>query len=160
MSGNVGVGLVEVRPPHAAVLAALHDACFDDGWSVSSFETTLQMPGVFGFIALANDDQEPLAFAVFRAASGETEVITIATHPDHRGQGLARALMKAGLQRADSLGSDDMFLEVAADNEPAIHLYSSLSFVEIGRRKGYYSRAQAQRVDALVMVRKAVSPDA
>lgn len=149
----VGLGL-----SHVEVMAAVHGACFDEGWSASSFETALGMPGTFGFIIVRNIDDEPLAFALFRAAliksgGGEAEVLTIATRPAHRGQGLARQLMEAGLSSAHEMGVETMFLEVAHDNSAAIALYIGLGFEETGRRKNYYTRADKQRIDALVMSR-------
>ena len=44
-----------------------------------------------------------------------------------------------------------MFLEVGVDNPSALHLYGILGFVEVGRRKNYYRRANRELVDALVM---------
>ena len=51
-------------------------------------------------------------------------------------------------------GAESLFLEVAADNAPALALYRGLGMVEIGRRKGYYpasAGAGAPRRDALTM---------
>ena len=46
-----------------------------------------------------------------------------------------------------------MFLEVAADNPAAIALYRKQGFAEIGRREGYFARANGQPATALVMAR-------
>jgi len=46
-----------------------------------------------------------------------------------------------------------MFLEVAEDNEAAIHLYRSLGFQPIGRRPAYYRRADG-RVAAITFSKK------
>jgi len=151
----VGLGLT-----HVEVLAALHAESFDEGWSAASFDTTLRMPGAYGFMAVNRTDDEPLGFALFRAAlfgdsvsggGGEAEVLTIATRPQARGQGVARALMAQGLDLAAELGVQTMFLEVAADNAAALSLYRSLGFEQTGRRKAYYARPGGLRVDALVM---------
>ena len=142
----VGLGLT-----HVEVLAALHAESFDEGWSAGSFDTTLRMPGAYGFVAVRREDDEPLGFALLRAGGGEAEVLTIATRPQARGQGIARALMAQGLDLAAELGVQTMFLEVAADNEPALNLYQSLGFQQTGQRKAYYARSDGPRVDAVVM---------
>jgi len=147
----VGLGLT-----HVEVLAALHAESFDEGWSAGSFDTTLRMPGAYGFVAVRREDDEPLGFALFRVAlfgagGGEAEVLTIATRPQARGQGIARALMAQGLGLAAELGVQTMFLEVAADNAPALGLYQSLGFQQTGQRKAYYARSDGPRVDAVVM---------
>ena len=147
----LGLGLT-----HVEVMAALHTESFDEGWSAGSFDTTLRMPGAYGFVAVRREDDEPLGFALFRAAlsgegGGEAEVLTIATRPQARGQGIARVLMEQGVDLARELGVQTMFLEVAADNGLALGLYQSLGFQQTGRRKAYYARPGGPRVDALVM---------
>jgi len=147
----VGLGLT-----HVDVLAALHGESFDEGWSASSFDTTLRMPGAYGFMAVRRTDDEPLGFALFRAAlfdgeDGEAEVLSIATRSQARGQGVARALMAQGLQLTAELGVQTMFLEVAADNASALALYQAMGFAQSGQRKAYYARPDGERVDALVM---------
>jgi len=139
------------------VLAAMHAEAFAEGWSAEAFVRALSQPGAFGCIALDAAD-EPLGFAVLRAAlfdgggdGGEAEVLTIATRPQARRQGVARALMDAALSRARGLGVARVFLEVAADNPAARGLYEGLGFQAVGVRKGYYARQGAPRADAHVL---------
>jgi ribosomal-protein-alanine N-acetyltransferase len=42
-------------------------------------------------------------------------------------------------------------LEVAADNAPALGLYKSLEFEQVGRRSGYYQRRDGTQCDALIL---------
>ncbi|MFX8246689.1 hypothetical protein ABTL56_19205, partial [Acinetobacter baumannii] len=58
-----------------------------------------------------------------------------------------------GAQAAGDAGAEGLFLEVAADNEPAIALYRSAAFVPVGRRAGYYRRPGGAAMDALVLRR-------
>jgi ribosomal-protein-alanine N-acetyltransferase len=44
-----------------------------------------------------------------------------------------------------------MFLEVATDNLSAQMLYQAFGFDEVGRRDGYYQRANGTRVSAYTM---------
>jgi len=156
MAMNASHYLVAVGLSYVEVLAALHGESFAEGWSAQSFDTALRMPGTYGYLVLRKEDDAPLGFALFRAAmfgggGGEAEVLTIATRPTERGQGVARTLMTQGLELAGDLGVETMFLEVAADNAPASGLYRALGFRETGRRKGYYTGSDGTRVDALVM---------
>ena len=140
----------KIAPLHAEVAARLHAESFDEGWSAGSMRTTLETPGVYGFIG--EDEQgEPTGFGLFRTSGDEAEVITIATRPKLRGQGIAKALMQNAMAQAQLSGVLYMFLEVAVDNTAALKLYQSLGFEEAGRRKGYYKRTDGPRVDALVM---------
>ncbi len=58
---------------------------------------------------------------------GWVEVSAVATHPDHRGQGLAGALVRRVVARALSRG-ERPFLHASADNTGAIRLYRELGF--------------------------------
>jgi ribosomal-protein-alanine N-acetyltransferase len=125
-------------------LADLHRAAFrhDRPWSADEFRALLASPHCH--LAPA-----PHGFALWRAVAGEAELLTIATHPDHQCRGIATALMRQWMHSATAQ-ADTAFLEVAADNDPAITLYARHGFVTVARRPAYYARP-ATRVDALVM---------
>jgi GNAT superfamily N-acetyltransferase len=57
----------------------------------------------------------------------------VAVHPDWRGRGIARELMKAALQAVSARGGRWVGLEVRADNQVARRLYEHLGFREVGR---------------------------
>ncbi len=58
---------------------------------------------------------------------GYTEISAVATHPDHRGEGLAGLLVRTVSAAIVSRG-EVPFLHAAADNENAIRLYETLGF--------------------------------
>jgi predicted GNAT family acetyltransferase len=58
---------------------------------------------------------------------GFTEVSAVCTHPDHRGRGLAGALMRVVAQRILARG-DTPFLHSYAANTGAVRLYETLGF--------------------------------
>jgi ribosomal-protein-alanine N-acetyltransferase len=80
----------------------------------------------------------------------EVHLGNLAVHPDHRRQGIARALVEHLVERARRRGSSFITLEVRAGNRAAIDLYARHRFQPVGLRKGYY----AGREDAIVMVRE------
>jgi len=78
----------------------------------------------------------------------EYEIHTIGVDPDFQGQGIGRRLLADLLDLASGA---TVFLEVRTDNEPAIKLYESVGFVNIGLRKRYY---RASGADAYTMKRE------
>ena len=78
----------------------------------------------------------------------EIHVTNLATHPDIRRRGVARALLGAVLDDARERRVTLVFLEVRPTNAEALGLYERFGFRVIGRRKGYYFDTGE---DALVM---------
>lgn len=81
----------------------------------------------------------------------EYELRTVGVDQHFQGRHLGRRLVTTLLDHADETPGP-VFLEVATDNAPAIGLYESLGFEEIGLRKNYY---QPSGRDAFVMMREA-----
>jgi GNAT superfamily N-acetyltransferase len=54
--------------------------------------------------------------------------MAVEVDPDHRRQGLARAIMAAISGWGAQLGATRTYLQVGADNAPAIALYESLGY--------------------------------
>jgi ribosomal-protein-alanine N-acetyltransferase len=67
--------------------------------------------------------------------------------PTYQGRGIGRRMMTELLEYASE---GTVFLEVRTDNEPAISLYESLGFVNVGLRRRYY---RASGADAYTMRR-------
>lgn len=128
-------------------MAALYAAAFPEGrnWSADEMAGLIAAPG--GFAVSAEQ-----GFALGRAIAGEAELITIAVAPEARRQGTGHALLAAFEAKALARGTETAFLEVAADNIPALALYRAAGWTETGRRAGYYARA-AGAVDAITMAK-------
>jgi [ribosomal protein S18]-alanine N-acetyltransferase len=129
---------------HAGILAELHKETFKECWSEQDFKDLLAMPTAFGF--LAHREKQPVGFVICQGLVDEAEIITIGTRPDERRTGVAKALLDRALQQVQV-----MFLEVADDNMSAQAFYTKCGFKEVGRRRKYYKRENAQAVDALVL---------
>lgn len=91
------------------------------------------------WVARNRASAEPLAFSLAWSVADELQLLDIATHPDHRRKGLARALLSALLDHARRTQKRLFLLEVRASNRPAIALYQDLGFQTTGVRRGYYS---------------------
>lgn len=61
-------------------------------------------------------------------------IANVATHPNYRGRGIARALTERAMQTARQRGANQIWLHVRADNPIAIKIYSELGFEERARR--------------------------
>ncbi len=80
----------------------------------------------------------PAAFLVTWLVQDELHVLNIATRPDERRRGHARALLAHGLDFARAHGVRHVLLEVRRSNAGAIELYRRLGFVAMGVRARYY----------------------
>lgn len=81
----------------------------------------------------------------------------LATRPQARRRGVAHRLLEDCVQRLRTRGIVSLFLEVGEGNAPARGLYASESFMEAGRRKGYYAKPGGAAEDAIVM-RRVIGP--
>ena len=144
-------GLLVLRPDDAGQVAMLHAKCFDDAWSAASMRDLLKDPNV---LTLGIQSDGPLAaFAMGLTVAGETDILTIATDPDQRRQGLASQLIEAVVKRMGERGVVRITLDVAEDNAAARELYRAHGFVEDGRRPRYSKAARDIPVDAILMSR-------
>lgn len=134
--------ILDARPGDAAALAALHGRAFAHGWSESEFERLLADKAVIAHVARAESRGTPTGFMLSRRAADEAEILTVAVAPAERGRGIARQLLARHLGRLAAIGIARVFLEVDDGNRPALHLYARAGFREVGRRTGYYARAQ------------------
>lgn len=69
----------------------------------------------------------------------EAEILSLATHPHARDQGVGTALLAALGARGRGAGITTIFLDVSEANGPARRLYERGGYREVGRRAGYYA---------------------
>jgi ribosomal-protein-alanine N-acetyltransferase len=129
-------------------LAALHAAAITTPrpWTATEFGALLASPGVF----VSGDAR---AIAMGRVILDEAELLTIASHPNHRRKGLGRGALAAFESVARARGATIAHLEVAADNAAAIALYESAGYARTGLRRSYYRSAEGKAVDAVLMAK-------
>ncbi|HDS1137260.1 TPA: ribosomal protein S18-alanine N-acetyltransferase [Stenotrophomonas maltophilia] len=99
-----------------------------------------------------------IGYGVLSIAADEAHVLNICIDPLAQSRGLGRQLLRALVQLAGDRGAQRVFLEVRPSNTPALALYHSEGFNEIGRRPRYYPAAQG-REDAVVMAIELVDGD-
>lgn len=128
-------------------MAHLHATAFAGqgrAWGEREFAGLLQSGHVF----VVGDSR---AFAVVRALADEAEVLTLATHPDHRRDGFAQSVLSLLETEAARRGATRLFLEVAEDNAAARALYAGAGYRETARRAKYYARPDGVHSDALIL---------
>ena len=121
----------------------------DDPWPARAFEAELEAKHNH-YVAARVDDQVVGYGGIARLGRRkpfEYEIHTIGVDPAFQGRGIGRAMLCRLLELASG---GVVFLEVRTDNEPAIRLYESFGFVNVGLRKRYY---RASGADAYTMRR-------
>ena len=138
----------------AEAMSAIHASGFVQPWSAPDLAALLEAPGGYGLVVRGADAGDGArGFILARVVADEAEVLTLAVDPTARRQGVARALIEAAAGAALNAGAEALFLEVAADNGPAIQLYETAGFERVGLRQNYYHRGGETTVDALVLRR-------
>ncbi|WP_284179232.1 GNAT family N-acetyltransferase [Rhabdaerophilum sp. SD176] len=137
----------------AGRMAAIHAEGFAIGWSREEFEQMILDRAIADvLVSQAPFGHVVTGFAISRVAADEAELLSIALDPEVRGLSLSSALLDRHMGHAAQAGARTMFLEVAENNGPALALYRQAGFVEVGRRKGYYSGSPGSaRHDAFTM---------
>lgn len=142
----------ELSRRDAARCAELESVLFggDDPWPEAAF--VRELAARHNRYVAARVDGNLVGYAgiarLGRTQPFEYEIHTIGVDPEYQRHGIGRAMMDRLLSTVEPDGV--VFLEVRTDNEPAITLYESLGFVNIGLRKRYY---RASGADAYTMRR-------
>ncbi len=150
MSQRSGAVLPVIRPMRPGDLEAVYQVesnAYHYPWTLTIFRDCLRM-GYECWIQLATD--RVVGHLVLAMGPGEAHVLNLAVHPDWHNRGFGRRLLEKGLARSERLGAESVFLEVRPSNESAVHLYRTIGFRRVGRRRDYYP-AEDGREDALVM---------
>ncbi len=126
-------------------LADLHAKAFSAtrAWSSDEFARLLSQKGT----QVCGDTR---CFVMVRTIADEAEILTLATDPAHRRQGLAHQMLHQAETISVQIGATKIFLEVAEDNTAARGLYAKSGYVQVGRRPGYYLPKDGAPIAALV----------
>jgi len=143
----------EIFHAHASSLLELDKVCFPAShWDKSVWE------GLFNNHDLrvaANISQSIFTgYAVFSKIQEEAELLRIGIRPDFREEGIAHALTERMIGVLKKEQVKRLFLEVRDDNLPALSLYRSFGFMEIGKRTGYYKNPKGNALTFSLDLRK------
>jgi len=116
-------------------------------WSASQYKEEFSAP-TRHFVVAIDESEDIIGYAgVFAPGQAEADILTVGVVPEHRGKGIAKALMVLITNWAKAQGSIAMMLEVKIDNPEAIGLYESLGYSKLNVRKDYFGAG----LDAQVM---------
>lgn len=123
---------------------------FKHPWSAELFRRELQHDWSTVLVAEAGEPAATiLGFIIFWLVHDEIHILNVATDPERRRQGIARALLKECVERGRAHGARLATLEVRRSNVAAIKLYETFGFRSVGIRPNYYSD---EGEDAIVML--------
>lgn len=105
------------------------------------------------YCCLAELDGEVIGYGIMSVGAGEAHVLNLCVAERHRCKGLGASLLEHLMEFAAASGAEDIFLEVRPSNTPALHLYRTHGFTQIGIRRGYYQAVNG-REDAVVLRRQ------
>ena len=123
-------------------------ATFARPWSRESFRQEMERNKAARYLVALRDGRI-VGYAGAWIILDESHITNIAVAEEERGKGIGRRLTEALMQYISNLGAAYATLEVRVSNERAQHLYKSLGFVSVGKRKRYY---EDNGEDAYLMV--------
>ena len=126
-----------IEERHLASVAEIERLCFSSPWSEESL-ALLTREGAVGIAAMC--DGRVAAYGGMLCVLDEGQITNVATHPDHRRQGLAGEVVNALISYARERGIAFITLEVRESNAGAIALYEGLGFYRVGIRKNFYKK--------------------
>ena len=140
------MNIIPMTAAHTAKLAELEKLCFSEPWSEKALSDEIDNPAAYFVVAV--EGNEVLGYGGMHTVLGESYIDNIAVFPQHRGRGAGRAVTAALIEKAKENGGVFITLEVRASNVPAITLYTSLGFENVGVRKRFYTNPEE---DAVIM---------
>ncbi len=121
---------------------------FENPWSTDTVNTLLQSDKAVCFGAFEGD--ELVGYAALEWVLDEGSLTDIAVLKNQRGQGIGKLLMNELVKAAMEQKLQFVTLEVRESNIPAISLYKSYGFEDVGKRPRYYS---SPTEDAVLMTK-------
>ena len=110
---------------------------FDDFWNYNILKEELESSNSKYIIAKTNDG-EIIGFAGIKIILDNADIMNIVVKKSCRNQGVGNLLLSNLISLCKELNLSSLTLEVNEDNLPAIHLYETFGFKQIGIRKNYY----------------------
>ena len=132
-----------MKESHVAAVAELEKQNFSEPWSENSVRGELTNQLALWLVAM--DGETVVGYVGSQTVLQEADMMNIAVAETHRRQGIARLLVEELICQLDAY---QLTLEVRASNAPAIRLYESLGFRQVGLRKNYYRKPKE---DALIL---------
>jgi ribosomal-protein-alanine N-acetyltransferase len=153
---NSGTDLIrEATPAEFETLWSIDQECFVEGISYSRAELRHYIKRANAFTLLKEDAAGIAGFVVGESSRrGAGHIITIDVLPRARRSGYGSDLLRAAEQRLLAAGCSAVLLEVAVDNDAALHFYKRHGYSVLKTIPRYY----LDSVDALLMGKSLQGP--
>ncbi len=109
---------------------------FDEFWNYDILKGELLSENSKYIVAKYNS--QIIGFAGIKLLIDKADIMNIVVKKQFRNQGIGKLLLTNLISLCKKLKLTSLSLEVMEENYPAIHLYKSLGFEQIGLRKNYY----------------------
>ena len=137
------IEIIRMNESHVAAVAELERQNFSAPWDEASVRSELTNKLALWLVAL--DGEEVVGYVGSQTVLQEADMMNVAVSDSHRRRGLARRLVEELSRQLDAY---QLTLEVIQSNAPAIALYESMGFTQVGLRKNYY---QKPKENALIL---------
>lgn len=139
-----------LRPMEASdvrAVMAIERAAYRFPWSPGIFHDCLRV----GYCCWVLEEREHLlGYAIMSVGAGESHILNLCVHEEHRRRGLGNRLLLHLLDLARAHNADVTLLEVRPSNVGALAMYHRAGFNEVGVRRAYYPMGNG-REDALIL---------
>lgn len=129
---------IKIEPLSLSNLAdaiELEKMSFNSYWGEKELKEELSNKSAKFYVAYI--DKKAVAYVGLYVVLDEADIARVAVHKDYRKMGIGKILLNSVFEMQNGLNF--VFLDVRQSNVPAIKLYESLNFENIGVRKNYYS---------------------
>lgn len=137
------IEIIPMNESHVAAVAELEKQNFSEPWPEIAVRSELTNKLALWLVAV--EDGVVAGYVGSQTVLQEADMMNIAVGEGFRRRGIARMLVEELIRRLDAY---QLTLEVRASNAPAIALYESLGFTQVGLRKNYYHKPKE---DALIL---------
>ena len=121
---------------------------FDEFWTPGILKSELE--NELSRYVVAKDGEEIVGFAGVIILPDDSEITNIVTKKTMRKKGIGKNLLEKLIEMAKETNKETISLEVNEINIPAINLYKTFGFEEVGIRKKYYNGTN----NAIIMTKK------
>ena len=137
------IEIIPMNESHVAAVAELEKQNFSEPWPEIAVRSELTNKLALWLVAV--EDGVVAGYVGSQTVLQEADMMNIAVGDGFRRRGIAKMLVEELIRRLDAY---QLTLEVRASNAPAIALYDSLGFTQVGLRKNYYHKPKE---DALIL---------
>jgi ribosomal-protein-alanine N-acetyltransferase len=138
--------IIPMDAGHLQDIAEIERECFSDPWTEPMLAEELTNDCA-SYVVAEDEAGKVLGYAGLHVVLDEGYITNIAVREDCRKQGVARELLKV-FERFGQAHLAFLTLEVRESNTVAIGFYLNHGFVQVGRRRQYYT---SPKEDAILM---------